>query len=62
MTYALFSINITTYIIHDLFKENKRLHYKRASRYELRRHSPVKSQTDFDFVIEDISYIEHFWW
>jgi hypothetical protein len=54
ITYAFFSTNILTYVVHDLLKKNKRFRYKRASRYELRKQSPVKSQTDFDYVIDEV--------
>jgi len=56
MTYPLFTIGLTTYALRELFVNSKRIKYKRANRYELRKHSPSKSQSDFEYYVDTADY------
>lgn len=52
MNYALFTSFLTAFVIRDHFKKSRRIHYKRASHYELRKISPHRTRIDFAYVID----------
>lgn len=52
MTYSLFTSYITAFVIRDLFKKSRRIHYKRSSHYEYRKISPHRTRIDFEYVID----------
>lgn len=57
MTFNMFTRIISTYTIRNPYFIDKRFKYKRTTHYELRKKSPARSQTDFEYYAlnDDIS-------